>query len=173
MKDIIDCKRILIVGDSCRGKSTMADLLSKNLNIKHQDLDDFFYIKKFTIRREKQEQLDLVKTFLKENNEWIIEGTTRDMMCLCLKDADLIIHLWFKNLLSQLICITKRSFKRKENFWSYLNLCYTTVLKRYKLGKRNKGKLSVRELIREYSYKVINLNSWQDIEKFKNTIIES
>lgn len=171
MKNIKDCKRILIIGDSCRGKSTMADLLSKNLNIKHQDLDDFFYIKKFTIRRKKTEQLELVKTFLKENNEWIIEGTTRDMMSLCLKDADIIIHLWFKSVLEQLICITKRSFQRKEDFRPYLDLCYTTILKRYKLGKKNKGKLSVKELIAEYSYKVIDLNSWKDIEKFKNTVI--
>lgn len=172
MKDIKTCKRILIVGDSCRGKSTMADLLSKNLNIKHQDLDDFFYIKKFTIRRDKQEQLKLVKIFLKENSEWIIEGTTRDMMCLCLKDADLIIHLWFNSLLSQLICITRRSFQKKESFWPYLKLCYTIILKRYKLGKNNKGKLSVKELIAEYSYKVISLNSWKEIEKFKNTVIK-
>ena len=172
MKDIKECRRILIVGDSCRGKSTMAGLLSKRLNLKHQDLDDFFWVKKFTIKREKPKQLELVNIFLKENNEWIIEGTTRDMVSLCLKDAEVIIHLWFKSLLSQLICITKRSFQRRENFWSYLDLCYTTVLKRYKLGRRNKGRLSVKELIAGYSYKVISLNAWEDIEKFKNDIIE-
>ena len=171
MMSIKDCKRILIVGDSGRGKSTMADFLSKNLNLKHQDLDDFFWEKKFTVKRDKSNQLEMVKNFLKENNEWVIEGTTRDMASLCMKDADVIIHMWFKSILDQLICISKRSYKRKEKFGPYFDLCFTTILKRYKLGKRNMGKPSVKELIDEYSEKVINLSSWEDITNFKDSVV--
>ena len=145
MKKIKECKRILIVGDSGRGKSTMADFLSKRLNLKHQDLDDFFWEKKFTMKREKSEQLKMVRDFLKEKNEWIIEGTTRDMASICMGDADVIIYMWFENLLDQLICISKRSYQKKENFWPFFDLCFTTILKRYKLGKGNKGKPSVKE----------------------------
>lgn len=171
--DIKNCKRILIVGDSCRGKSTMGEFLSKSLNLPHTDLDDFFWIKKFTIKREKGEQLELVRKFLNKNSEWIIEGTTRDMMSLCLKDSDMIIHLWFKSIFEQLFCITKRSLQRKECFNSYFDLCYTTVLKRYKLGKRNKGLPSIKELISEYPHKVVELNTWKEIERFKDNIASS
>ncbi len=171
MKDIKKLKRILIVGDTCRGKSTMGDFLSDKLNLRHMDLDDFFWIKKFTIKREKPKQLELVKQFLRENNEWIVEGTTRDMVSLCLEDADIVIHLWFKSILEQLVCITKRSIQREERFGPYFDLCFTTILKRYKLGKRNKGKASVKELISSYSDKVIDLNTWEKIEKFKNSVL--
>lgn len=171
MKDIKDCKRILIVGDSGRGKSTMAEFLGKNLKLKHKDLDDFFWEKKFTIKREKSDQLEMVRNFLKENSNWVIEGTTRDMASLCMEDADIIIHMWFKYLLDQLICISKRSYKGKERFGPYFDLCFTTILKRYKLGKRNKGEPSVKELISKYSDKVISLSTWEEINKFKDSLI--
>ena len=172
MKEIKKSRKILIVGDSCRGKSTMAEWLSKKLNLKHLDLDDFFWVHKFTVKRETSEQLELVKTYLRENNTWIIEGTTRKMMSLCLEEADVIIHLRFKSLLSQLICITKRSIEKKENFWGYLDLCFSVILKRYKLGKGNKGKPSVQESIADYSYKVVELNTWEEIEEFKKNMME-
>ncbi len=53
-KDLGDIRRILIVGDSGRGKSTLAKSLSQKLNIKQYSTDDFFWKEKFSIPEDKE-----------------------------------------------------------------------------------------------------------------------
>jgi len=41
-------KKIIIIGDAGRGKSTLASKLSKKLNTPHYSTDDYFYEVKFS-----------------------------------------------------------------------------------------------------------------------------
>ena len=170
MKEIKNCKRILIVGDSGRGKSTMAKFLSKELGLKHIELDDIFWIKKFTERRSKEAQLEMVQEVLNKYDEWVIEGTTRHMVSLCMDDADLIIYLYFNNPFSEIFSILKRGYKRGDSFKSLIDLCYHRVLKRYKIGKE-RNDLSVGEIVKPYEDKLIRLSDWKSIEKFKSDLV--
>lgn len=170
MKNVKDCKKILIVGDPGRGKSSLAQFLSTKLSIIHIELDNVFWIKKFTIRRNKEDQLQMVKNILQVNKEWLIEGTTRDMANLCMEDADVIIYMRFKNIIIQLIYLLKRGYERREKLGPLFELFYTTILKRYKLGKGDKGKASMKELVARYNHKAIILDSWESINQFRNSL---
>jgi len=53
-KSNFNYKKILIVGDSGRGKSTFAKVLSQKLNIKQFSTDDFFWKVKYSQEANKQ-----------------------------------------------------------------------------------------------------------------------
>lgn len=162
--DISTCKRVVTLGDSGRGKSTLSKHLSGKYNLKYIELDDIFWLKKFTEKRTDEEQIGLLKDILAKENNWVIEGSTRHLVSLCLEQADCIIHLSFKNILIQWYYVLKRGFKRKDSLKESLNLCVHLFKKRYGLGN-SKGKQSVRDMIKPFSEKVIELNSWEKINK--------
>jgi adenylate kinase family enzyme len=89
--NVQNCKKILIVGDAGRGKSTLAKNLSQKLGIKHFELDDLFWLKKYSVKRTDDEQNKLVMDLLDKEYSWIIEGSTRHMVALCFDFADCII----------------------------------------------------------------------------------
>lgn len=106
-------KKIIIIGEAGRGKSTLAKKLSEKLNIPHFSTDDFYWETKFTIPRDKEKSLALVNEQYAKN-EWIIEGTTQWLIEPALDDADMIIYLYFKNIWYQWFYISKRYFERKN-----------------------------------------------------------
>lgn len=161
--NIRDCKRILIVGDSGRGKSTLAKRLSEELGIKHIELDDIFWEKKFTVKRSKEVMHSMVQDVLDSNYEWVIEGSTRSMVSMCMEGADCIIHLRFRFLLEQWFVVIRRGIKRGESLRENLYLCKHLFDKRFGLGN-SKGKKSVKEIVSEYDDKVIELFSYKEID---------
>jgi adenylate kinase family enzyme len=167
--EIKNCKKFLILGDSGRGKSTLAQLLSKNLNIKNIELDDIFWVKKYSVRRTDEEQIELLQNILSKEDNWIIEGSTRHLVKECLKSADCILFLTFKNILSQWYHVFRRSYKRKDSLKETINLCIHLFKKRYGLGN-SKGKQSLRERIEPYSEKTRKLNSWKEINSFVDNL---
>jgi len=167
MRNLEEYKKFLIVGDSGRGKTTMAKFLAEKLQISHTELDNFYWIKKFTKKRTKEKRLRMVGDFLENHDQWIIEGTSRDMVSLCMDDAEVILYMAYPSLVAQLFNITKRAIREKERVLPYLDLCFTTILKRYKISKRYKGRFSIKEILEKYKKKVIPLNSWKEIEDFK------
>lgn len=167
--NISNCKRILIVGDSGRGKSTLANALSEKLNIKHVELDDLFWIEKYTKRRTDEEHIALVKDILSKEKVWIIEGSTRHMVNLCLDDADYIINLVYKSIFSQWFYIIKRDIKRGSKLKQTFILCKHLFYNRYKLGYC-KDKITIMEMLTGYDSKVIELKSWKEINCFLKDI---
>ena len=85
-------KKIFIIGISGSGKSTLAKKISDILKIPHFDLDDIFWIKKYTKRRlGKSCSLEL-KKLLNKNKTWVIEGIY-DWGKLAADKANLVIWL--------------------------------------------------------------------------------
>lgn len=69
--------RILIIGASGAGTSTLGKLLAQELQIRHIDLDDLFWIKTdppFTSFRSKEELKEKVEEEVFQFEEWIISG---------------------------------------------------------------------------------------------------
>ncbi len=161
--------KILIVGDSGRGKTTLAKKLSRKLDIKYYELDNIFWIKKYTERRTDQEQISLVNKLIAKENMWIIEGTTRHMIEPCLSASDIIIHLTFKSIIEQWLYIIKRNIRSGTTLIETIELCKHVYQKRFGYG-RNSTKRTVRELLRPYISKTVELRSWKEIEGFLKDI---
>ena len=65
--------RILIIGDSCSGKTTMGKRISAQTGIPHLDLDEIHWLDNWM---EKEPALfrEELSTFVRENDQWVITG---------------------------------------------------------------------------------------------------
>lgn len=168
MSDLKDkSKRILIIGDSGRGKSTLAKVLSQKSNIKYYSTDDFYWKKKFSIPESKEiSSQKILKIY--HQDSWIVEGSTRGLIREGLVKSDLIIYLSYKNLVSQFWFLFKRNLTRKEEkFYNLFNLYKHLICKKYKIGPQ-KNKESLEEMTIPYQSKIIRLNSFKEINNFIN-----
>jgi adenylate kinase family enzyme len=158
-------KKILIIGDAGRGKTTFAEKLSQKLNIPVYSTDDFYWEVKFTKPRGKE--LDMEKArevFVKD--EWIVEGGTRRMLKLGLEDADQIFYLVHNSLWEQMKILYKRNRVRKnENLKNVLYLMYYQFMKKHKLGK-HKNLESFDDMLKPFKDKVIELDSFEKINEY-------
>lgn len=86
--------KIYIIGIVASGKTTLAQKLSKQLNIPHYELDCIVHYNTASGRykRTPQQQVEVIK-HIDSEGDWIIEGTYRES-CHCLFNmADKIIFL--------------------------------------------------------------------------------
>ncbi len=162
-------KRILIIGDAGRGKSTFAKRLSEKTGIPHHSTDDFYW-KTFPISaHEREESVRMMEACLK-NDEWIIEGTTQWLVKLALDQADLIVYMYFKSIWVQWFYILRRYFKRKnEPLISVLRLLKHVFYKRYNLGYK-KGTVTHKEILAPYKNKVVEVTSFKQAKKLLDSM---
>ncbi|MFA5791444.1 MAG: hypothetical protein WC884_00180 [Candidatus Paceibacterota bacterium] len=161
--------KILIVGDACRGKSTLASKISEKLGIPHHSTDDFYYEIKFTKVRDRKESVENIKKVF-QNEKWIIEGTTKHLIEPGLHSADIIIHLRYKNIPIQWAVLLRRYFEIDyETIKGTLKLMKHVLYKKHHLGYR-KGKPTPTEIIEPHKHKVITLSSFKEINSFLNSL---
>lgn len=161
--------KILIVGDACRGKSTLASKLSSKLGIPHHSTDDFLYKIKFTKYRDQQEAICLMQKVF-EADSWIVEGTTKKLYEFGLGSSDIIIHLRYKNIPMQWLHLIKRSVGREsETFAGLYKLMKHVLFKKYKFGYR-KGKPTPAEIIDPYKHKTVTFSSFKEIDSFVDSL---
>ena len=92
--NLTDMKKIFITGISGSGKSTLAKKLASIHNIPHFDLDDVFWVKKYSEKRSDDDCIIKLKKILSQNKSWIIEGTY-GWTKFAADKADLVIWLNF------------------------------------------------------------------------------
>lgn len=163
--EINSYKKILIVGDSGRGKSTLAKSLSQKLNIRHYSTDDFYWKTKFTIPENKKINIKNISKIYRRDS-WIVEGSTRSLIKEGIVKSDIIIHLVYPNLFSQFWTLFRRKPTRKEEHWLDLFKLYKHLIcKRYKIGPQ-KDKVGLDEMLYPLKKKVIRLSSFGEIDQF-------
>ena len=106
--------RILIIGYAGSGKSTLAKKLGKIYNINVLHLDNAAFNENFTNKTD-EEMTVIVKEFLNNNNNWVIDGNYSRICPERFELADKIIYLNFNRV-----------------------FCYFSGLKRY---LQNRGKI--------------------------------
>ena len=160
-------KKILILGDAGRGKSTFAQKLSDKTEILHYSTDDFFWKVKFTKPNDKEQSVREISKIYAQNS-WIVEGTTRRLIKEGLEKSDVIYYLKFKNIFFQYLALIRRKFKRKhERFIDSWRLLKHVTYKKYK--KNYSKDLPLETMIEPYKNKVIELSSYKEINNFLNT----
>ncbi len=161
--------RILILGDSGRGKSTFAKKLSEKMGITFYSTDDFYWKNKFTEPNNKEQSIkDIRKIY--DQDEWIVEGGTRHLTQRGMEVADTIYLLEFNNILAQYYFIIRRSLGRKnERLIDLYKLLRHITYKKYKKGYGNHLP-TIREMLKIYEDKVIHLRSLKEIRKCLDSI---
>lgn len=167
-KDISKCKRILIIGESGRGKSVLAHKLSEKLSLPFYSTDDFFWKIKFSEPNDREESIEKVKAVYHTEN-WIMEGSSNHLFRPGLDHAEIIINLVFGNIFQQWWSIIKRSRSRSdENLKDLFKFIIYVTRKRLRIGN-NKEVLKA-EMLSPYKDKIIVLKSFKEIDLFFNSI---
>jgi len=162
-------KKILVLGDAGRGKSTFAEKLSNKTSIPHYSTDDFFYRVKFTEVNDREKSVEEI-AHVYEQDEWIMEGTTRRLILAGLEKADIIYLLNFKNIIYQYYFLIKRSLTRKyESLNGLLQLLKHVTYKKYKKGYGNHTP-PLHELLKPHEQKLIKLSSMKEINRYLDFI---
>lgn len=168
-------KRIVIIGTSCSGKTTLAKKLSKILGVTHIELDVLHW-KQNWIERRNDEFISLVEDAVKEN-EWISDGNYSMARDILWSHATTIIWLNYPFSLVLYRSIF-RSFKRsvtkeivfsgnresfKRAFFSRESIILW-VIKTHNIKKKKYSKILYSE---EHSgLEIIELRSQADTNKF-------
>ncbi len=168
-KQIWMYKRILIVGDSGRGKSTFAKILSEKLKIPFYSTDDYFWKLKYTVPNDREQSVIEINKLYEQGN-WIVEGSTRRLILNGLEKSDIIFYLKFRNILFQHLSIIKRNLLAKdEKFSDLYRLLKHTTYKKYKKGY-GAHLPPLDELIVPHMDKTKVLHSYKEINKFLDSI---
>src|SRR3989344_1499420 len=101
-------KKIVIFGRSCSGKSSLASLLGKKLNLPVFHMDKLFWLSGW-IERDKNEMAIDVEKILANHDSWVIDGNYKKVALESrINSADLVIILDF----NPFVC-TFRALKRR------------------------------------------------------------
>lgn len=165
----MDVKKIVITGDSCSGKTTLAKNLSDITKIPYYSTDDYYWIKKFTIKAKKEESIKRIRKVF-SYNRWIVEGSTMHLLEGGLEIADRIIYLGHKNIFNQYHILFKRHRGRSnERFFDLIDLVKHIFIKRYSLKDYKKIPLILKQL-EKFNSKLVKLYSFKEIDSFVETI---
>ncbi|MDP1694103.1 MAG: AAA family ATPase [Candidatus Woesearchaeota archaeon] len=107
-------KRIYIVGCSGSGKTSVAQELAGKLHIPRYDLDDMFWKKKYTVKRDEQTCRSMLQKIAKKD-QWIIEGVYDRWVDPAFKRATLVIWLDISPSVITYRLIRRYLQRKKEN----------------------------------------------------------
>jgi|APSaa5957512622_1039677.scaffolds.fasta_scaffold07002_7 adenylate kinase family enzyme len=167
--------RIYVVGPEGSGKSTLAKKLSKKIGIKHYDLDDIVWSRRYDKKRSHKMRLKKLKELVKKKS-WIIEGAFGGWVEPIFKETDLVIMLNLKYSI-----LARRHVKRSllGRFQGYEKEKRKSVrgtlkmikhVKQYASRDHPKSSKQHRVLAEKHDCKLIEVRDRKDIQKLLNEI---
>jgi len=160
-------KKIYILGTSASGKTTLAKKLSDKLKIKNYNLDNIFWQKKYTKKRNSTEVKQKIKKVFKKK-QWIIEGVSGYWTSEGVKKSDLIIWLNFssKILIFRLLkrFILNKDKQKNENWKNTFRLI--KYIQSYSKGEHIGSKKFHQDRIEKHVKKVIIIKNNKELQKF-------
>ncbi len=158
-------RRIYILGTAGSGKTTLANQIPDILKIRVYDLDDIFWIKKYTKKRTVESMKKGLNNLLKKNKKWIIEGIYTDWSNNAIKKADLIV--WIntpKHIISWRIF--KRYIQRRKDKRETLRDCINLIkyARSYKEAEGTTSYQAHKKVIKKHRVNFIIINNKKDIK---------
>ncbi len=168
-------KRIVIIGSSSSGKTTLGKALSKKFNIEHKELDLFFWEPNWT-QADDETFRKRVDPFTAQE-DWITDGNFSQVRDLVWGRATSVIwldypfHIIIRQFFKRSII---RSFKKEELWSGNKETLWNSILKSdsllvwiLKTYKRNKKRYSALMESTDYpNIKFIRLKSPKETEQF-------
>jgi adenylate kinase family enzyme len=176
--------KIVVIGTSCSGKTTLAQNLSKELNITHIELDSLYWKPKWESTPIDEFKASVMDS-LQSNDQWVVDGNYSKVRDIIWKEATTIIwlnypfYLVFFRALKRTIsrAITKepmfsgnvetfkQSFLSKDSILLWVITTYNRRKKKYPLlfMKPEYRHLKVIELKKQKSLKEIILEIQNNI----------
>ncbi|MFC9601636.1 AAA family ATPase [Peribacillus butanolivorans] len=92
-------KKIHIIGASGSGTTTLGKALSNSISTVHFDTDDYYWLHKFSEKREVNERKQILRKDLLTYDDWILSGSLCGWGDEFISYFDLVIFLWIpKNI---------------------------------------------------------------------------
>ncbi len=168
-------RKILVVGDAGRGKTTFASALAKKLEVPHYSTDDFYFEKKFSVPRGRDESVSKIESEVYSNLDgWVVDGTTKHLIRGGLDTCDTIYLLVFDNILHQYYSLIRRSIKRrfgdgpKESIREAFGLLKHVTKKRYDVTYSSHMS-NLYKLMEPYKHKIVRVNSFKKLNDILNS----
>lgn len=164
-------QRIYILGTSASGKSTLAEILSEKLNVPVYHLDDIFWYKKYSRKRNEKKRDEMISKIIGKKR-WIIEGVYGSWTEKGIKKSDLVIWLDFPfRILSLRILrrfLKEKNKKTDENWKNIFRLI--KYVKKYKKGDHGSSYKSHKTLIDEYKVNTVIIKNKKQLNNFLRTM---
>lgn len=109
-------KKIYIIGPVGSGKTTLANNLSKKLNIKFYELDKVVYDDNNNNKKRTKNEIEKIIKKIQSQSKWIVEDVGREFFTPFLQDADRVYYL---NIYKRYLRCIKRWLKQKLGIEKY------------------------------------------------------
>lgn len=110
-------KHIHIFGASGSGTTTIAKGVCKEVNYKHFDSDDYFWLPTsdpFTVERDREECMHIIQNDLHSYNQWILSGSITGWGDILLPLFDLVVFVYVPQDI-RIERLKKREYERYGN----------------------------------------------------------
>jgi len=160
----VQARRILIIGDAGRGKTTFAKFASDKFGIPMFSLDDILWKEKYSMIENRLVAIDKIKNIVVQDS-WIVEGTTRYLAEHSFDGAHVIYHFHHRTVVSQIIHLIWRYVKKRgSTFVELCKLILHSVYKRYGIGYQ-RGEKSWGDILEPHSLKIVHIGSHREVRR--------
>ncbi len=163
-------KRVFIIGTMGSGKSTLAREIGRRISTKVYSLDNFYWTKKYTYKRNEKSREVLVGRLLKRD-KWVVEGVFSTWVGQIAKDSDLVIWLDMsklfvsKNILKRYLTNKLKGIEKERGGFS--DIWKTLVhARRYKKGEHKNSYKGHKEMLEKSKARHIRITNKKQLNKF-------
>lgn len=161
--------KVYVLGAPGSGKTFLAKKLSKTLGIEYFDLDDFFWEKKYSMKRNEDERDRLLQKIVKKK-QWIVEGVYTSWTGEVVKNSDLVIWLDSPTHVLMWRIFSRYLKDNKESLGSMFSLL--NYVRKYRKKGQNCGYFEHRKLIEKHDVNFVYIKSKEEVDNFLKNFLK-
>ncbi|MBS3172528.1 AAA family ATPase [Candidatus Woesearchaeota archaeon] len=162
--------KVYVLGAPGSGKTFLAKKLCRILNIEYFDLDDIFWEKKYSVKRDEDERDRLLQKIVKKK-QWIVEGVYTSWTGEVVKDSDLVI--WLDSPTHVLMWrIFSRYLKKKDKESLNSTLTLLNYVRNYRKKGQDSGYFKHRKLIEKHDVNFVYIKNKEEVNNFLKNFLK-